>query len=198
MGGIINLLQAFGLSTASGLNAYVPLLTLGLLARFTNLVHLNSPYDVLTHPVVLAVLAVLALLDFIADKIPAVDHALHLVGLLIHPIAGAILFLAASSDAGAVHPVLAAVCGLLLGGATHAARMTARPAATVTTAGAANPAVSFLEDVVSLLLSVLAVVVPILAALLILFLAGGLFLFFRRWRRRGRPAGPGPSAGPGS
>jgi hypothetical protein len=192
MGGVINLLQAFGLATASGLNAYVPLLTLGLLARFTNLIHLNPPYDVLTHPAVLAVLAILAVLDFVADKVPAVDHALHLVGLLIHPVVGAILFLAASSDAGAVHPVLAAVCGLLLGGLTHAARMTARPVATVTTVGVANPAVSFLEDVVSLVLSVLAVVVPVLAALLILFLAGGLFLLFRRWRRRGRLASPAP------
>ena len=194
MGAIINLLQAFGLSTASGLNAYVPLLTLGLLARFTNLVHLNAPYDVLTHPVVLVVLAVLALLDFIADKIPAVDHALHLVGLIIHPIVGAILFLAASSDIGSVHPVLAAVCGLILGGATHAARMTVRPAATVTTAGTANPVVSFLEDVFSLVLSVLAILVPVVAALLILFLVGWLYLLFRRWRRR--PASPGPSGGP--
>jgi hypothetical protein len=142
------------------------------------------------------VLVVLALLDFIADKIPAVDHALHLVGLLIHPVAGAILFLGGSSDIGSVHPVLAAVCGLILGGATHAARMTARPAATVTTAGTANPVVSSLEDVFSLVLSVLAILVPVVATLLILFLAGWLYLLFRRWRRRRRSAAPGPSAGP--
>src|SRR5947209_6314902 len=116
MGGAINLLKAFGLSTASGLNAYVPLLTIGLLARFTNLIHLNPPYDVLTHLVVLIVLAVLAILDFIADKVPAVDHAMHIVGLVIHPVVGAILFLAASGDMGSVHPVLAAVCGILLAG----------------------------------------------------------------------------------
>jgi hypothetical protein len=192
MDALTNLLRACGLSTASGLNAYVPLLTVGLLARYTNLIHLNPPYDVLTHPVVLAVLAVLALLDFLADKVPAVDHALHLVGLVVHPIAGAILSLAASSDAGAVHPVLAAVCGAVLAGGTHVARMTARPVATVTTAGLANPAVSFLEDVVSLFLSVLAVVVPALAALLILLLAAALFLRFRRRRRRAPRGGPGP------
>jgi hypothetical protein len=190
MGGMTDLLRAFGLSTASGLNAYVPLLTVGLLARYTNLIHLNPPYDALTHPVVLILLAVLAVLDFIADKVPAVDHVLHLVGLVIHPIAGAILFLAASSDAGAVHPVLAAVCGIILAGGTHAARMVTRPVSTATTAGLANPVLSFCEDVVSLFLSVLAVIVPVLAALLLLLCIAVLVLRFRRrWRRRSPPGG---------
>src|SRR5437764_4064204 len=112
MAGLGNLLQALGLSTAGGLNAYVPLLVVGLLARYTDLIRLNPPYDWLTHPAVLAVLALLAALDFVADKIPAVDHALHVVGLIIHPVAGAILALAASGDAGAVHPALVAVCGI--------------------------------------------------------------------------------------
>jgi hypothetical protein len=74
--------------------------------------------------------------------------------------------------------------------------MTARPVATVTTAGAANPVVSFLEDVFSLVLSVLAILVPVVATLLILFLAGWLYLRFRRWRRRRRSASPSTSVGP--
>jgi hypothetical protein len=184
MAGVLNLFQAFGLSAASGLNAYIPLLVIGLLARFTNLIHLHQPYDVLTHPVVLVVLAVLAALDFIGDKIPAVDHVLHLIGLVVHPVAGAVLFLAANSDSGTVNPVLAAVCGLVLAGGIHAARATARPVATATTAGLANPLVSFAEDVVALVLSVLAVVVPALAALLVVLLVVALVRFVRRrWRR---------------
>src|SRR4051812_21560067 len=138
MAGLINLLQALGLSTAGGLNAYVPLLVLGLLARFTGLVHLHPPYDLLAHPAVLAVLGLLAALDFCADKVPGIDHAAHVIGLLIHPVAGAVLFLAASSDAGSVHPVLAAACGVVLAGGTHIARMAARPVSTATTGGTAN------------------------------------------------------------
>src|SRR5437660_3918316 len=152
MGPLVNLLQALGLSTASGLNAYVPLLVVGLLARYTGLIHLNPPYDVLSHAAVLAVLALVAALDFLADKVPAVDHALHVAGLVIHPVAGAILFLAASSETGDVHPALAAVCGLLLAGGAHAARMGARPLSTATTGGVGNPVLSFLEDLVALLL----------------------------------------------
>jgi hypothetical protein len=184
MGGLTTFLQGFGLSTASGLNAYIPLLAVGLLARFTNLIHLNPPYDLLTHPVVLIVLAVLAVLDFVADKVPAVDHALHLAGLVIHPVAGAILFLAANSSTGTVDPVLAVVCGVILAGGTHVARAAVRPASTVTTAGVANPALSLAEDTVSFLLSVLAILVPVLALVLILLLAVAVFLFLRRRGRR--------------
>src|SRR5205823_1460888 len=109
-------------------------------------------------------------------------------GLLIHPAAGAVLFLAASSDAGSVHPVLAAACGVVLAGGTHAARMAARPVSTATSGGTANPVLSFCEDMVSLLLSILAIVVPVLAALLVLLLGFALVSLLRRWRRR---AGPG-------
>src|SRR5215510_14643199 len=118
----MNFLTAFGLSTAAGLNAYLPLLVLGLLARYTGLIQLDGPYSLLSNPVVLLVIAVLALLDFIGDKIPAVDHTLHAAGLIIAPIAGAILFLASNSADGSVSPLLAAICGVLIAGTTHSAR----------------------------------------------------------------------------
>jgi hypothetical protein len=185
MNAIVNLMSAFGLSTAAGLNAYLPLLVMGLLARYTELIQLSKPYDLLTHPVVLLVIAVLALLDFVGDKIPAVDHTLHAAGLIIAPIAGAILFMATNNSAGSVNPLLAAICGILIAGATHSARASARPLATATTAGVANPVISFFEDVVALVLSVLAILVPVLAFLLVLCFAFLLFKLLRRlWSRR--------------
>src|SRR6185436_16239660 len=168
MAGLMSLLSAFGLSTAAGLNAYLPLLVVGLLGRYTNLIHLSEPYSLLTNPIVLLVIAVLALLDFIGDKIPAVDHTLHAAGLIIAPIAGAILFMAANSSTGSINPLLAAICGVIIAGGTHSARATARPMATVTTAGVANPVISFFEDVTALVLSFLAILLPALAFLLVL------------------------------
>src|SRR5262249_27513092 len=164
----MGLLSAFGLATAAGLNAYVPLLVIGLLARYTDLVMLNPPYDLLSHPVVLILIALLAVLDFVADKIPGVDHALHVAGLVIHPAAGALLALAADSSAGGVPPVLATLCGLVLAGGTHGTRAVVRPGVTVTTGGLVNPVVSILEDAVSLVLAVLAVLLPVLALALVL------------------------------
>jgi hypothetical protein len=185
MNGLLSLLSAFGLSTAAGLNAYLPLLVVGLLGRYTNLIHLNEPFGALTNPIVLLVIAVLALLDFIGDKVPAVDHGLHAAGLIVAPIAGAVLFMAANSATGSVNPVLAAICGVLVAGATHSLRASARPLATVTTAGVANPVISFFEDVTALVLSVMAIVVPVLAFLLVLLFAVLMVMLFRRLRRRG-------------
>jgi hypothetical protein len=169
---INGLLSAFGLATASGLNAYVPLLTLGLLARWTHLVTLHPPYDLLTHPAVLTVIALLAACDFVGDKIPGADHALHVVGLVVHPVAGALVALAADSSAAEVHPALAGICGLVLAGGTHGARAAARPVATATTGGLANPLVSFVEDVLALTLAILAVLVPVLACVLVVLVVG--------------------------
>lgn len=181
---ISGLLSAFGLSTAAGLNAYIPLLVVGLLARYTDLIALGRPFDMLENPIVLLVIAVLALLDFIGDKIPAVDHVLHAIGLVVAPIAGAIVALAANSDANSISPLLVAICGVLLAGSTQVARASARPLATATTAGVANPVLSFLEDGVSAVLSVLAVFLPVLAFLLVILFAFLMILLFRRAFRR--------------
>lgn len=184
MDAISSILSALGLSTAAGLNAYLPLLTVGLLARYTSLIQLDGPYSLLSHPAVLLVIAVLALLDFIGDKIPAVDHGLHAAGMIIAPIAGAILFLSANSAGGSVSPLLAAICGIVVAGATHTARATARPLATITTAGVANPVISFMEDASALVLSVLAVVLPVLAFVLVLAFAALMFWLYRRLAAR--------------
>jgi len=180
------LLSTFGLATATGLNAYLPLLTVGLLARWTDLVKLNPPYDLLSNPAVLILIAILAVLDFVGDKIPAVDHALHLVGLVVHPVAGIIVALVADSSAGSGHPVLAAACGLILAGGTHGARAAARPVVTVTTGGVVNPVVSFIEDIVSLALAVLAVLVPVLAFALVVLVVGWTVRRIVRFCRRRR------------
>jgi hypothetical protein len=186
MGPIGGFLSAFGLSTAAGLNAYIPLLAMGVLTRL-GYVQLNEPYSLLAHPIVLAIIALLAVLDFVGDKVPAVDHVLHAAGMVIHPIAGAVLFVAANSSTGSVNPVLAAICGLVLAGGAHAARATVRPVATTATGGTANPVLSLAEDAISLVLSILAIVIPVVAFVVVLILAITLFVVIRRtmgvWRR---------------
>lgn len=184
---ITTLLSALGLSTAAGLNAYIPLLTVGLLARYTDLIELSGPYSVIENPIFLLVLAVIALLDFVGDKIPAIDHVLHAAGIVVAPVAGAILALAANSSVGAVNPVLLAICGVLAALGAHSARATARPLATATTAGVANPIISFVEDAASLVLSFLAIVVPVIALVLVVVFIVAFVALFRRMRRP-RPA----------
>ncbi|MBC8163654.1 MAG: DUF4126 domain-containing protein [Roseiflexaceae bacterium] len=187
MNGIMALFSALGLSTAAGLNAYIPLLVIGALDRYApQLVNLSGPFELISNPWLMLAVGVLAVLDFVGDKIPAVDHAVHAVGLVLNPIAGAIVALAANSDAGAVNPVLIAICGLLVAGGVHTVRATVRPAATLTTGGVGNPILSLIEDAIALVLSGLAVLLPVLAFLLVLVLAWLVVWFLRRigWGRR--------------
>lgn len=187
MEGIIALATGLGLATASGLNAYLPLLTIGIFARM-GWIELAEPFGVLTNVFVLLIIAALAALDFVGDKVPAVDSGLHAVGLVISPLAGAILALASQGDIATVSPVLVGLAGVVAAGGTHAARAAARPVITAATAGTGNSVVSAVEDGASLGLSVLAIVLPVVA--LIVALVGGLFVFraFRRaaqvWRQR--------------
>lgn len=187
------ILTAFGLSTSAGLNAYIPLLVVALLARFTDLIKLNAPWDVMTSPWVIAALVVLLLIEVLVDKVPAVDTLNDAIQTFVRPVAGAVLFAASANVISDVSPVLAFICGLILAGSVHAAKAAARPVVTATTAGIGNPFVSALEDVISGALSVLSVVLPYAVGALLLFVALVLGWWF--WRRRTRQAAsPKPQA----
>src|SRR6266498_1120904 len=80
MQSILSLFTAFGISAPAGLNAYLTLLLVGLLARFTTLLKLNEPFDLLTNGWVLGVLAVLVLIEMAVDKIPGADHLNDVLG----------------------------------------------------------------------------------------------------------------------
>ncbi len=174
------LLAAFGLAAATGLNAYLPLLIVGALARYTDLITLKSPWSALTHPVVLVVLVVLLIIEITVDKIPAVDTINDVIQTLIRPAAGAILFAASSNVISDMSPVLAMVCGLLVAGGVHAAKATVRPAVTATTAGLGNPVVSAVEDTISGVTTLVAIIIP--ALILVIFIV--ILYLFVRWRRK--------------
>jgi hypothetical protein len=182
VGDLLSISTAFGLSTAAGLNAYLPLLSVALLARFTDLITLNPPWDAMESWWVIGVLVVLLVIEVLVDKVPAVDTVNDAIQTFIRPVSGAILFAASAGIIGDAHPVLALVCGLLISGGVHAAKATARPVVTGTTGGTLNPVVSTLEDILSLVVTILAIVVPALALLML----AALIIWFIRWRRRRR------------
>jgi hypothetical protein len=179
----LSLATAFGLSTSAGLNAYIPLLVVAVLARFTPLVTLNQPWDALSSWWVIGTLAVLLLVEILVDKVPAVDTANDVIQTFIRPTAGAILFASTTNTIG-VHPVLAAVCGVILAGGVHAVKAGGRPVVTSLTGGVGNPVVSVIEDTLSLALSVLAIVTPYLVVALIL----AALVLFTWWAMRRRRA----------
>ncbi len=177
-------LSAFGLSASAGLNAYVPLLIVSLVARFTNWIELAPPWDAMTSWWVIGALVVLGLVEFFADKIPAVNHINDALQTVVRPAAGAILFAANANVVSKIHPALAIIAGLLLAGGVHAVKSGAvRPAVTATTGGAGNVPVSLAEDILATVLSILAIVVPVvIAALIILVTAWVVWILYRRAR----------------
>lgn len=183
---LTGIFTAFGLSASAGLNAYIPLLLVGLLAKYTNLITLNQPWDTLANPWIILMLCVLVIIEMLADKIPAVNHVNDLIQTLIRPAAGAIAFAASANVVTDVSPVLALAAGLLVAGTVHVAKAGAvRPMVTATTGGAGNIPVSIAEDVVSTVLSFLAIVVPVLVGtLLIVFAAFLIYWLYRRSNRR--------------
>jgi len=184
---LLNIFSAFGLSASAGLNAYIPLFIVGLLAHYTDLIHLQKPWDTLANPWILILLGVLLIIEMLADKVPAVNHINDLIQTIVRPAAGAIAFAASANVITDVHPVLALACGLLVAGSVHAAKALAvRPAVTATTGGAGNVPVSILEDIVSTVVSFLSILLPIIVGtLLIVVLA---LVIWWLWRRTNQPA----------
>ena len=181
IGGVLG---AFGLSASAGLNAYIPLLVVSLLAKFTSLIELAEPWNTLESWWVIGVLAVLGTVEMVADKVPVVDDVNDAIQTFIRPVAGAILFATSAKTITDVNPALSMICGLLVAGSVHAAKsLVARPVIEASTVGVGVPVVSTIEDVLATIISVLSVALPILMVILVFMLIWWVSWFFQRRRK---------------
>ncbi len=177
------MLAGLALAASAGLRAFVPLLALSLGARL-GWVQLNPSFDFLGSDIALIALAAAAILEFAGDKIPLVDHLLDAAGVVVRPAAGALAGLSLIAHLPApVSAALAVFYGVIAFG-THAGKAHLRVGSTATTAGTANPVLSVVEDFTSGLVSLLAVLVPIVAVIALLL---GILLTWRLLHRQ-RPA----------
>jgi hypothetical protein len=190
---------AMGSAWLSGINLYATVATLGLLQHF-GLVRLPGEMDVLGHGWVIGVAAAMYAVEFVADKIPAVDSAWDVVHTFIRVPAGAALAAAAFAHADPVVRVIA----LLLGGgvalASHGTKAAVRATANLSPEPFSNWVLSLTEDTVAFGSSFLMAWFPVvMLALVLVFFAIALWLgpkAFRqvkRWLRFGRPAAEPPS-----
>ena len=173
---------AIALAASAGLRAWLPLLLAGGLARL-GVLDLGSSFAFLGSDKALMLFGVATIVELLGDKVPAVDHALDMIGTPLRPAAGALL---AASVLGTVSdPLTALVLGTAVGAPAalvpHVAKSALRMVSTTLTGGLANPLLSLLEDVIAILTFVLAILVPVLVVLL---LAVTLFIALRLLRRR--------------
>ncbi len=192
---MLEALTGSGLAAAAGLNAYIPLVAVGLLSRYTDWITLPPDWQWLENNWVLAILGVLLVVEVVADKVPVVDHINDMIGTVVRPTAGGLAF-GATADAATISvpnpsdggttwgPLLAGAAIALV---VHAIKAAVRPVANVTTAGTAAPVVSTGEDLASVAMSLVAIVLPILVLVLfVAFLVTAWWLWRRRSRRRER------------
>lgn len=183
----MDILAAFGLSASAGLNAYIPLLVVSLLAKFTDLIKLSEPWSAMESWWIIGLLIVLSAVEFVADKVPAVNHVNDAVQTLVRPTAGAILFAASANVITDISPVLSIAAGLLIAGSVHVVKSVAiRPAVTATTAGMGDVPVSIVEDVVSTSVSLLSVIFPVVIGVLMLLLAIWIIWWLMQRNKRAR------------
>ncbi|GAA4040236.1 DUF4126 domain-containing protein [Nonomuraea soli] len=188
-------LTGLGLSTAAGLNAYIPLLVVGILANFTDAVKLPDGYTWLSNWGVLAVIAVLLAAEFVLDKIPAVDSVNDLIQTAVRPASGGVVFSATTAAAEldnstwmAENPWMGWLLGIVVALAVHALKTTARPVVNAGTAGVGAPVVSTVEDAGSLGMSLIAIFTPVLVILALIVLALLAWWAIRKVRRVRRRA----------
>ncbi|KAB1153068.1 DUF4126 domain-containing protein [Micromonospora sp. DT46] len=197
---MLEVLTGTGLAASAGLNAYIPLLTMGLLARYTSLIDLPGGWQWLGNGWVIAILAVLLVVEVVADKVPVVDHVNDVVQTVVRPTAGGLAFGAGSSSETVTvsdpdtffssSQWVPVVAGVVIALGVHLLKSAARPVINATTAGVGAPVASTAEDATSVAMSVVAILLPVLVLAFLLGLVVFVFWFVRRRsdRRRERQA----------
>jgi hypothetical protein len=172
------MVTGLSLAAAAGLNAYVPILVVGLLGLFTQAVTLPHEYAWMTNGWVIAIVAVLLAAEVVLDKVAVIDHVNDALQTLVRPAAGGAVF-AATSAASQVdsssfmrgNPWIGWGLGIAVALVVHLTKAGVRPVVNASTLGTATPAVSAVEDGVSLGMSLLAILVPVLALIALVVFA---------------------------
>ncbi len=186
---------AFASGWASGLNAYATVLILGLFGRFA---HTGGVPEGFQRTDVLVVMAVLTLVEFVADKVPYVDSLWDTVSTVVRPVAGALIGALIGGAQGDLTTIALASVGGVTALLSHLTKAGLRLAVNTSPEPATNVGVSLGENVAVAAVTSLAVAFPVAAAVVAgLLLVGGFVLLWfavtrvrrgwtavRRWFRK--------------
>ena len=160
-----------GLSAACGFRVFVPLLVLGV-ASFTGTVTLGSGFEWLSSPPALIALGLATALEIAAYYVPCLDNVLDTIASPAAVMAGAVAAVAVQSD---IDPLLHwSVVAIAGGGAASLVQVSTvalRGASTALTGGLANVFLSTGEWFGALAVAIMAIVAPVVALLLVVFVA---------------------------
>jgi len=188
---LLSICLGIGLSAACGFRVFIPLLVLSG-ASLYGYVHLPPELAWMGTPAAFWAFGTAAVLEVSAYYIPWVDHLMDTIAAPAAAVAGALVMASTLTD---VSPLLKWTLAVIAGGGSAAlvqgSTMLARGVSTTTTGGLGNPVVATGETAGAVFLSLLAIVLPIIAALaavgLIIFIARKTFRIIKT-KRAGKSA----------
>ena len=169
MEAFLSLAVGIGLAAACGLRVFVPLLALNLAAMGGFLV-LPSGWAWMGGPYATLAFCVATILEILGYYIPWVDHILDTIASPAAVIAGTLTTAAFITDLPPfLHWTLALIAGGGIAGVVQGATIALRAKSSLATAGAANPLLATAELIGSAVTSLIAIFIPLVCLLLILF-----------------------------
>ena len=186
---VLALCLGLGLSAACGFRVFIPPFAMSL-ATMQGVVTPAADWQWLGNPITVITLGMATLIEVAAYFTPWVSNALDSVELIAAPIAGMAMTALSLSMVGDINPVMLWSTAAIAGGGTaelvEGATALTRLATAGTTAGLASPVLGFMELLSAAVLSILAILAPVLALGLVIGLALYCWLRLRRFRERRR------------
>ncbi|MCB2154490.1 DUF4126 domain-containing protein [bacterium] len=174
---------ALGASWCAGINLYATVCVLGLMSRYTGF---DLPPDlmVLEHTWVIGVAGVMYCIEFVADKVPAVDSAWDTVHTFLRVPAGVVIAAMALGDVPMELQVIAGMVGGTLAATAHTTKATTRVAAHSTgTSPILSPIISVGEDALVVGTVALIAANPVLSLFIVaLMMIAAYFILKTCWR----------------
>lgn len=155
-----------GASFAAGVNVYATVATLGLLAQ-TGVLNLPPSLDLLASWYVIGAAGAMFLIEFVADKIPAIDLIWNALHTFVRVPVAALLAYGATTQLGPGDQLLSAFLASGIAFAAHSTKTAVRTAVTPSPEPVSNIALSLGEDVVAVGLTWFAVTYPYIAAAIV-------------------------------
>lgn len=190
---LLSIALGVGLAAAVGLRVFLPLLLLAL-GAWSGKIPLSDSFQWLaTWPAVLT-LGIATVAEIAGYYIPGVDHLLDVIAAPVAVVAGSVAAAAVMTD---LPPLIKWTTAIIAGGGaaglTQGLSSLIRVKSTATTGGLGNPLVATGELGGSLVLSLLAIFVPVLALVAVVLFLWITVRLVRRLMRRGRTAGAAAS-----
>jgi hypothetical protein len=176
------------LAASAGLRAFMPLLGVGLASRLLDW-SIAPSMDWMATDAGLIALGVATVVELLADKVPLVDHTLDVLHTIVGPLAGALVAFSLTADLPpGIGAILAIALGAPVAGGVHLIAAVTRVKSSVMSAGSFNPALSLVEDVISVAAIAVAIFIPLLTLFIAPILIGVILGYlFRRFLRRSAP-----------